>query len=71
MILTVVELYSQNTREITVTQEDYGEKIAVPYVSGGSLFPVEKSDSRYTRSVVYLLTHIAAYEELISLYSAG
>jgi glycosyltransferase len=55
MTLTVVELYSQNTREITVTQEDYGEKIAVPYVSGGSLFPVEKSDSRYTRSVVYLL----------------
>ncbi|MDR0843631.1 MAG: glycosyltransferase, partial [Tannerella sp.] len=55
MILTIVELYSKNAKEVSVTKERYGNRIAIPFVSTSSSFHTEKADGRYARNVAYLL----------------
>jgi glycosyltransferase len=52
MTLTLVELQSQHAKEVTVTRESYGNRIAIPAVS--PLLQVGKAN-RYARNAVYLL----------------
>jgi glycosyltransferase len=55
IVLTVVELYSQNAKEVTVTKEGHINRIIIPAATGRALLPAEKADSRYMRNVAYLL----------------
>jgi glycosyltransferase len=62
MTLTVVELYTQNVKETSVTEEDYGYRIVIPFASTNSLLQTN-SDSRYARNVAYLLREYISDDE--------
>jgi glycosyltransferase len=62
-VLTVVELYSQNAKEVTVTKEGHVNRIIIPVVTERVLLPAEKADSRYMRNVAYLLREHITDEE--------
>jgi hypothetical protein len=63
--LTVIELYSQQTKEVIITRENFGDRITVPSNSMGTYILTETSGHRYTRNVVYLLKEYIPDDEEI------
>jgi glycosyltransferase len=61
--LTVVEVWSQNIKEVTTTKKGNVKKISIPYTADGYLLPEEKANNRYMRNVAYLLKKHVPDEE--------